>query len=74
MKKYHFVVFICLICMQIQSQNKIIKIWNTIPNSIDTAEKEIIENSEIIRISLVKEATLKYRSSSTRCSKSYKMG
>lgn len=66
MKKFSLIVFIFTFYMQIHSQNKVVSIWNTIPNSIETAEKEITENSEIIRISLVKEPTLEIYSPSNR--------
>ncbi len=40
------------------AQNDVIKLWDKIPNSQETAEKEIIEVTNTTRISLVKEPTL----------------
>tara|TARA_R110002072_G_scaffold200290_3_gene358013 strand:- start:42 stop:914 length:873 start_codon:yes stop_codon:yes gene_type:complete len=41
------------------AQNQVVQLWDEIPNSKETNEKELIEKDDIIRISLVKEPTLK---------------
>lgn len=40
------------------AQNHIVKLWDEIPNSKQTTEKEQIDNADIIRIALIKEPTL----------------
>lgn len=51
----------CLFFMVSNSsaQNQVVQLWDEIPNSKETNEKELIEKDDIIRISLVKEPTLK---------------
>ena len=54
-------ISMCLFFMVSNSsaQNQVVQLWDEIPNSKETNEKELIEKDDIIRISLVKEPTLK---------------
>ena len=53
-------ISICLLFMLSNSfaQNQVVKLWDEVPNSEETKEKEQIVKADIIRVSLVKEPTL----------------
>lgn len=58
MKKRIILIFLFINYMHAQSQNKVVNIWNSIPNSKKTTEVEVIKESDITRIYKVKTPTL----------------
>ena len=57
MKRALFIFFLIKISF-LSSQNKIIELWDVIPNHIKTNEKEIVSKTDIIRIKNVIKPTI----------------
>ncbi|QXP68188.1 alpha/beta hydrolase [Polaribacter sp. AHE13PA] len=66
MKLILIFLFMMISFGQLQAQNKVVSLWETIPNSKETSEEEFIEHGDIVKISKVKKPTLEIYTPSKR--------